>query len=1031
MYKQRIRNKHKQSHTRHLKKIVSETSKTQMLPVIHEETIDNLNEAEDVKEEVLNTEESDSSIDNAQNEDYSNIFEKDDLEENEISSEDVVNDVSDDPSEVVATENVDETPIESKNRIKLHHKIINAAKNQKSIHSEEVKERNDRIAEAKQDKNESTQSLKLQKQQLKQAKQAVKQANKELKRAKKQKKGIISAIVITIFALVAAVIYFTVIWLFKTWPKLQMSELMYQLTAPLEGTGESQITNYIMQAAVPAGIVLVVVIVLMVLLSNASSKVTRLGKQMIVVISCLCIGIASYRFYTKLDLGNYVSNQKTSSDFIELNYVDPSNTSLSFPENKRNLIMIYLESMEMTYSDYDNGGGFETNYIPSLTSISKSNENFSGGQGLNGAHSLPYTTWTMAGLFASTSGLPLQMDIEGNSMDTQTSFFPNTTCLGDILAARGYNNYFACGSDATFGGRRLYFENHGNYTIHDINYRKENGQLDEDYYVWWGFEDSKLIEWAKEDLSALGESGETFNYTMLTVDTHFEDGYYCDLCEDLYGDQYADVITCSDKQVSELVSWIQEQPWYENTTIVITGDHPTMDVDFCDPVSEDYARRVYTSYINAHPVENNTSGYRTYSTFDTFPTTLSSLGVGIDGNKLGLGTNLFSGVQTLSEEVGLDKESEELSHKSTFMSQISGIDIDNAETRERSGLSVSANINITSYEDGVAHFTLDNLAHVVGTFNRIEMTLSDSDGNTEVKNFEYQGDGTYLCDMNIPNGNVDSVYLKAEVVSEKDDEETREVAYEYSGPLWNMCAHESSLSNYLEDLRNLDLNHYTIFMTTQGDASASISEEDKEQLSALGASSLVDGGGDASFTVIEESGVYARSGNGYIRDNGYLDIGIPYVVASSADELQTSSILLGWALEEYCPQGNGINIVIYDNYSLSVVSQTSFDTTTGVNPSGKISYQTSLLNSNVTLTVENCENFDGVSHVIVVVYDSKDPSKNEEITLTLNEDGNYETTLEGFKKELSTHTIEIFVEYDNYSRKSIGKLVVEDEKSKS
>lgn len=129
---------------------------------------------------------------------------------------------------------------------------------------------------------------------------------------------------------------------------------------------------------------------------------------------------------------------------------------------------------------------------------------------------------------------------------------------------------------------------------------------------------------------------------MLTADTHFEDGYVCDLCRDLHnGNQYGNVISCSDKQVSEFVSWIQQQDWYDNTTIVITGDHPTMDSDFCDPVSSDYSRRVYTAYINADPVENHSEGERQYTTLDTFPTTLAAMGVCIEGNRLGLGTNVF------------------------------------------------------------------------------------------------------------------------------------------------------------------------------------------------------------------------------------------------------------------------------------------------------------------------------------------------------------------------------------------------------
>ena len=51
--------------------------------------------------------------------------------------------------------------------------------------------------------------------------------------------------------------------------------------------------------------------------------------------------------------------------------------------------------------------------------------------------------------------------------------------------------------------------------------------------------------------------------------------------------------------------------------------------------------------INA-PVENRTDITREYATLDLFPTTLAALGAEIDGNRLGLGTNLFSSDQTLT-----------------------------------------------------------------------------------------------------------------------------------------------------------------------------------------------------------------------------------------------------------------------------------------------------------------------------------------------------------------------------------------------
>ena len=37
------------------------------------------------------------------------------------------------------------------------------------------------------------------------------------------------------------------------------------------------------------------------------------------------------------------------------------------------------------------------------------------------------------------------------------------------------------------------------------------------------------------------------------------------------------VISCTDKQVSSFINWIQNQSWYPNTTVVILGDHCYLD----------------------------------------------------------------------------------------------------------------------------------------------------------------------------------------------------------------------------------------------------------------------------------------------------------------------------------------------------------------------------------------------------------------------------------------------------------------------
>ena len=430
----------------------------------------------------------------------------------------------------------------------------------------------------------------------------------------------------------------------------------------------------------------------------------------------------AYLAWQRLDIDEYTKNSDTYSSFVDMYYVDPSEVELTFPEEKKNLIYIFLESMEITYSDEKNGGAFENNFIPELTNLAVENEDFSGASDeLNGGTALKYATWTAAALFSQTSGLPLTLPIDGNSMDTQESFLPAVIALGDILEQQGYNQTFMIGSDGEFGGRSLYFSDHGNYNIKDYYYFQSLEKFPSDYWVWWGIEDEKLFEYAKEELVDLASQKEPFNFTMLTVDTHFEDGYVCEKCESEYGDnQYANVLSCSSRQVNEFIQWIQAQDFYENTTIVISGDHATMDSDFCENIDDDYERKVYTAYINSSVQPEDSEWRREYSTFDNFPTTLASLGVDIQGNRLGLGTNLFSTEETLTELYGVEYVNEELMKKSELMDELTAdIDKDNVELRIREGTAPTALATAMPYD-----YTTGVLSVVISDFQNTEDGIS-------------------------------------------------------------------------------------------------------------------------------------------------------------------------------------------------------------------------------------------------------------------------------------------------------------------
>ena len=584
--------------------------------------------------------------------------------------------------------------------------------------------------------------------------------------------------ILTVFlAGLSVLLALSVRWMFATWTNLSMDELVYHLTAPLDGTNTDMIWDYVRVCAVPT----VLVIFFLVLIRMAWRKKEKVHLFRGIINLTALVGIILVLVYTwvELGIGNYLKNRNTESNFIEEEYVDPMDVAVVFPEQKRNLIYIFLESMETTYSDVDDGGAFDENVIPELTEIAQTNEDFSGADPkLNGGYSLAGTTWTMGAMFAQTSGLPLNISISANDMDTQDSFFPGVTTLGDILSDAGYTQTLLIGSEAQFGGRKLYFQEHGNYEMEDYSYAIENGLIPSDYKVWWGYEYQKLFEFAKEKLLQLSQGDEPFNLTMLTVDTHFEDGYVCEQCPTEYDTQYSNVMACSSRQVGEFLKWIQQQDFYENTTIVISGDHPTMDSDYCAEIDQEgnYDRRVFTAYINAAAYAQDQQE-RTYSTFDNFPTTLAALGVQIDGDRLGLGTNLFSGTKTLLEEFGNSKVNAELKKKSEFIEKLSAMDKTNDALLIREGKmnGADADIDMTHVAEGYIPVAVTNVSDsIVNNLQGLVLTVWTEDGQADVTWYELNPDeeGNYagVIDLSRFNYKPGTYYVNVRAVEQSKRE---------------------------------------------------------------------------------------------------------------------------------------------------------------------------------------------------------------------------------------------------------------------
>lgn len=332
-------------------------------------------------------------------------------------------------------------------------------------------------------------------------------------------------------------------------------------------------------------------------------------------------------------------------------------------QDANNLITIYIEQMENTYQDVESGGYFDINYIPNLTKLSEENITFSNSEKpLGGAVNTTGCDLTSGGLIGTSVGMPLNwMEMAwAHTYSVYTGLFNGLNQIGDILNNLGYYSEFVCGTDIAFGGREDYFKTHQYDSILGLYELENEYELSIDYINnFSGINDHQLLDICKQELQKIANENERFNFTILTLDTHYPGDYRCEYCENQYGDSYGDVLSCVDKQIYDFVEWCKQQDWYENTTIVITGDHTFMTTnDLLEQLDEQYTRTIYNCFINSkfdktYLNESGRTTNRHFTQLDMFPTILQS--IGIDCSDFGgIGTSLVQDNDTIIEQRGFE-----------------------------------------------------------------------------------------------------------------------------------------------------------------------------------------------------------------------------------------------------------------------------------------------------------------------------------------------------------------------------------------
>lgn len=232
----------------------------------------------------------------------------------------------------------------------------------------------------------------------------------------------------------------------------------------------------------------------------------------------------------------------------------------------KNIVVIYCESLENGFLN-EKAFAKET---PNLRRLS--NE---GWQVYSDYETKFGSDWTVGALYATQTGFPTLFARSGHRIFTlKNEADSKIVSYTKVLSKAGYNNVFLSACELDFDGTGNLMETLGYETkeIDDIEVPKNST---------WGWHDLDLFNEAKTEYRSLQAKGEPFNLTLLTVDTHAANGFSDDrmdkyIATDIPRGGLEFALASLDYLINDFLQFIATQPGYENTVVIILGDHPFM-----------------------------------------------------------------------------------------------------------------------------------------------------------------------------------------------------------------------------------------------------------------------------------------------------------------------------------------------------------------------------------------------------------------------------------------------------------------------
>lgn len=453
------------------------------------------------------------------------------------------------------------------------------------------------------------------------------------------------------------------VWALNTFPLKDANTVLLTLQEPFDDFAYSMVRQYLV-ATIPQtlAITLVLTVFLYVVLNSTKKRLVPVGIYFIASIA-LALHYIPASDYLHIINNEPEKNASYSKFFVE-NYVNPDSVKITSPKHKRNLILIYLESLETSFADKEHGGNQDTNLIPEITELAQQNLSFGKNKNhIGGGLDAIGSTSTFPSMHSRSLGIP------NITIYSKTPILHHYKSLYKIIHAHGYKQIFFQGNSGLYKQFKQFAIDQKIDEIYGPDDLIQRLALDTaDLIKKQGYktvQDKETFTFAKQILDTISEP---FTLTFFTIDTHAPSGLYDPDCIKIDDEMNEDErlkasARCLSRELNKFLDSLKRKPYYDNTSIVVFGDHLFPGSRLVKGATN---RRWINFFINASKVPAHGEN-RLYSDIDMFPTILSSMNFDIEGDRLGFGTDLFSDKKTLIESIGLDSLNKEIRKMSNHL----------------------------------------------------------------------------------------------------------------------------------------------------------------------------------------------------------------------------------------------------------------------------------------------------------------------------------------------------------------------------